>query len=354
MKRTSKPMQIGHLTIGGDEPILIQSMLSHPWQDTQANLAQALTLEQAGCDILRVAVPTVESVSLIKELKKTVSMPIVADIHFHWKLALEALAAGADKIRINPGNIGSEERIKAVADACAERNVPIRIGINSGSVEQHILEKYGHPTAEAMVESALYHASLLEQFGFSNIAISIKSNVVADVLAANILLAEKTEYPIHLGVTHAGTPHLGLLKSSMGIGALLAMGIGDTFRVSLTASPVEEIKAAKDILQAAGLGENIDIVSCPTCGRAAVDVQSLTRKVEQVLAPYKAPLTVAVMGCVVNGPGEAKEADLGITGGGQGRWALFAKGEIVATLPEDEIIPALVAKVEQLLQERSL
>lgn len=346
-RRKSKIVQIGSLAIGCGEPIPIQSMLSTPWQDQEGNIAEARSLVEAGCEILRVAIPTPESVSLIPALKKEISIPLVADIHFNYQLALASAEAGIDKIRINPGNIGDDDRVRQVAEICKKKGIPIRIGVNSGSIEKNILKKYGEPTPEAMVESALYHASLLEKFDFTDIVLSMKSNDVPTMMSAYQLMAEKTDYPLHLGVTHTGSKTMGILKSAMGIGGLLAQGIGDTFRVSLTASTTEEILVGKDILQAV-YPTGVDLISCPTCGRCTTDVMGLTQQVETALKDIDFPLTVAVMGCVVNGPGEAKQADLGITGGGNGKCAIFYKGEILRTVPEEKAMEELLKEVDQL------
>jgi (E)-4-hydroxy-3-methylbut-2-enyl-diphosphate synthase len=322
-------------------------MLNKPWEDTSGNVTQAVELEAAGCDIIRVAIPTKESVALIPALKAAVTMPVVADIHFDYRLALESVAAGVDKIRLNPGNIGDDDRVRQVADACRLQGVPIRIGVNSGSVEKEILAKYGHPTPEAMTESALYHASLLEKHDFTDIVLSLKSSGVADTIRACRVVAERCDYPLHLGVTEAGTSRMGLIKSAIGIGGLLADGIGDTIRVSLTAPPVEEIRAAKDILRALGMGKAVTVISCPTCGRTRLDMIPLAMEVETALADCKLPITVAVMGCVVNGPGEAREADFGVACG-DGSALLFRKGEPLHKVAPDEIVSALLAMVREL------
>ena len=351
MRRKANLMSIGNIVIGGENPLAVQSMLSLPSADVQGNLEQARRLEAAGCDILRVAVPNREAVGLVAKLKEAVSMPIVADIHFDYRLALESAAAGVDKIRINPGNIGDDSRVKAVADACKAKNIPIRIGVNSGSVEKHILAKHGHPTAAALVESALYHASLLEKFDYSNIALSLKATDIPTMTEAYRLAAEACDYPLHLGVTHTGTLHMGLMKSAMGIGALLMDGIGDTLRVSLTADPVEEIRTGREILRIAGRTKRgVDIIACPTCGRTDIDVFGMTEKVAEALQDCDLPITVAVMGCVVNGPGEAREADLGIAGG-KGAGILFARGEILRRVTEEEMLPALLAQIELFRKE---
>ncbi|MDL2232833.1 flavodoxin-dependent (E)-4-hydroxy-3-methylbut-2-enyl-diphosphate synthase [Ruminococcaceae bacterium OttesenSCG-928-L11] len=352
MRRVSKVVRVAGIPIGGGNPVVIQSMLGKPPTDIEGNLEEAWRLEAAGCQIVRVAVPDLESVRLIALLKETVHIPVVADIHFDYKLALESAAAGVDKIRINPGNIGSDDKVKAVADTCREKGIPIRIGVNSGSVEKHILAKYGHPVPEALVDSALYHASLLERFDFHDILISMKSQDVPSMIAAYRNAADRCEYPLHLGVTHTGTARMGLIKSAMGIGALLVDGIGDTLRVSLAADPVEEIRAAKEILRASGATDaGVDIIACPTCGRTTIDVIRLADQVYEALKDCETSLSVAVMGCPVNGPGEAREADLGVSGG-NGTGILFAKGKVLKKVPEDEILPALLEQVAILRRER--
>ena len=334
--------------IGGGAKVTVQSMLNRPASDIEGSVAQAKQLEAAGCEIIRAAVPDSDAVRLIADLKEAVSVPIVADIHFNYKLALESIAAGVDKIRINPGNIGDDSRVKAVADACKAKNIPIRIGVNSGSLEKHILEKYGHPTAQALCDSALYHASLLEKFDFTDIVLSMKSSDVTTMIQAYRLAAQQCDYPLHLGVTEAGTKRMGIIKSAVGIGALLADGIGDTIRVSLTDDPVEEVYAAKDILKALGMGDGgVRFVSCPTCGRTKIDLISLAREAEERLRDCDKNITVAVMGCIVNGPGEAKEADIGIAGG-DGMGLIFKKGEIICKVPESELIDRLLEEVDKL------
>ena len=334
--------------IGGGAKVTVQSMLNKPASDIEGSVAQAKQLEAAGCEIIRAAVPDSDAVRLIAALKEAVSVPIVADIHFNYKLALESIAAGVDKIRINPGNIGDDSRVKAVADACKAKNIPIRIGVNSGSLEKHILEKYGHPTAQALCDSALYHASLLEKFDFTDIVLSMKSSDVTTMIQAYRLAAQQCDYPLHLGVTEAGTKRMGIIKSAVGIGALLADGIGDTIRVSLTDDPVEEVYAAKDILKALGMGDGgVRFVSCPTCGRTKIDLISLAREAEDRLRDCDKNITVAVMGCIVNGPGEAKEADIGIAGG-DGMGLIFKKGEIICKVPESELIDRLLEEVDKL------
>lgn len=346
-RRKTVPVSVGDLILGGNR-IYIQSMLNVPSTDIAGSVRQAEALGAAGCEILRVAIPDKDAVKLIPAIKEKVSIPLVADIHFDYRLALEALEAGIDKIRINPGNIGSPDRIKAVAVACSNRGVPIRIGVNSGSVEKHILEKYGGPTADALVESGLYNAQLLEKFDFHQIVISLKSSNVETMIEAYRKLAERCDYPLHLGVTEAGTERMGLIKSAIGIGSLLADGIGDTIRVSLTADPIREIAAAKDILRALDLDEGApQIVSCPTCGRTRIDLISLANAVEERLRTVKKPIKVAVMGCIVNGPGEAKEADIGIAGG-DGCAVLFKKGKVLRKVSEDRILEELFSEIEQI------
>ncbi|MGI5893464.1 MAG: flavodoxin-dependent (E)-4-hydroxy-3-methylbut-2-enyl-diphosphate synthase [Candidatus Merdivicinus sp.] len=347
MKRKTIPVKLKDLVFGNGK-IYIQSMLNVPSTDIAGSVEQAKALEAAGCEIVRAAIPDKAAVALIPKIKESVSIPLVADIHFDYRLALESLEAGIDKIRINPGNIGEEDRIKAVAVACANKGVPIRIGVNGGSLEKHILAKYGAPTADALVESGLYNARLLEKFGFDQIVISLKSSNVQTMIEAYRKLAACCEYPLHLGVTEAGTERMGLIKSAIGIGSLLADGIGDTIRVSLTADPVREIAAARDILKALDLCPDApQIVSCPTCGRTRIDLISLANQVEARLAAVKKPLKVAVMGCAVNGPGEAREADIGIAGG-DGCAILFKKGEILRKVPEDRIVEELFAEIERM------
>ncbi len=347
-RRISKKIKVGNIYIGGDSPVTVQSMLNVPSTDTEGSVKQAVELEKAGCQIIRAAVPNMEAVSLIAKLKENLTVPVVADIHFDYHLALESISAGVDKIRINPGNIGSDDRVKAVADACKQKNIPIRIGVNSGSVEKHILAKYGAPTAAALVESALYHASLLEKFDFDDIVISIKSSDVQTMIDAYTLAAEKCNYPLHLGVTEAGTYNMALVKSSIGIGSLLAKGIGDTIRVSMTDSPLKEVEAGYSILKALGLNNGgVDIVACPTCGRTRIDLIGLANKVEEKLKECNKNIKVAVMGCAVNGPGEAREADIGIAGG-DGCALIFKKGEILCKVPEEEALDRLMKEIEKL------
>ena len=341
-------VKAGNVLIGGGAPVSVQSMLNVPSTDIEGSAAQAKRLEEAGCQIIRAAIPDMEAVKLIPALKEAVSVPIVADIHFNYKLALEACAAGVDKIRINPGNIGSDDRVKAVADACKSRNIPIRIGVNSGSLEKEILAKYGHPTPQALCDSALYHASLLEKFDFNDIVLSMKSSTVSAMVQAYEIASQSCDYPLHLGVTEAGTERMGVIKSAAGLGALLLRGIGDTIRVSLTADPVREVYAANDILKAIGLKQvGVQFVSCPTCGRTRIDLVKIAGEVEDRLRGCEKNIKVAVMGCVVNGPGEAKEADIGIAGG-DGCGLVFKKGEIIAKVPEDKLVDALMEEIEKL------
>lgn len=347
-RRNSKKVKIGGIYLGSDEPISVQSMLNKRSDDLEGSIAQAKALEEAGCDIIRAAVPDMPAVKLIEKLKEAVNIPVVADIHFDYRLALECVNAGVDKIRINPGNIGSQDKVKAVANSCKSAGVPIRIGVNSGSVEKEILAKYGSPTPEAMAESAMYHASLLEKFDFNDIVISIKSSNVQNTIAAYETVAQLCDYPLHLGVTEAGTKHMGIIKSAAGIGSLLAHGIGDTIRVSLTDDPVEEIKAGIDILKALNLRKNcVEIVSCPTCGRTRINMIEIAGKVTELLEDCKKPIKVAVMGCAVNGPGEAREADIGIAGG-DGCGLIFKKGEIVRKVNEDVLVEELMKEIENM------
>lgn len=347
-RRNTKTVYVGKVPVGGGNPVTVQSMLNVPAADVAGNVEQARRLEQAGVDILRVAVPDSQAVRLIDALKQAVGVPIVADIHFDYRLALECAAAGVDKIRINPGNIGGEDRVKAVADACRSRNIPIRIGVNAGSLEKEILAKYGHPTAEAMRDSALYHASLLEKFDFTDIVLSIKSSDVPTMVRAYQLTAAACDYPLHVGVTEAGTERMGLIKSAAGIGALLLQGIGDTIRVSLTADPVREVAAGEDILRGIGLRTgSAMLVSCPTCGRTSIDLIGIAGQVEERLRGVRKPITVAVMGCIVNGPGEAREADIGIAGGKR-KAVIFKKGEVVRTVEESAIVDELMKEIDAL------
>lgn len=349
----TKEVRIGNRVIGGDHPILIQSMCNTKTEDVAATTAQILKLEQAGCDIIRVAVPTMEAAAALKEIKRQIHIPLVADIHFDYRLAIAAMECGADKIRINPGNIGSMERVKAVVDKAKEYQVPIRVGVNSGSLEKPLIEKYGGVTAEGIVESALDKVALIESMDYDNLVISIKSSNVMMCVKAHELISKKTQYPLHVGITEAGTLTSGNIKSSVGLGIILHEGIGDTIRVSLTGDPVEEIKSAKLILRTLGLRKGgIEVVSCPTCGRTKIDLIGLANRVENMVTEFdQLDVKVAVMGCVVNGPGEAREADLGIAGG-IGEGLLIRKGEVVKKLPEEELLPALRAELETLAKER--
>ena len=347
-RRKCRAVRVGNLTVGGGAPVTVQSMLSVPAADVAGNVRQAQALEAAGCELIRVAVPDRASVRLIPALKEAVRVPIVADIHFDYRIALDCAAAGVDKIRINPGNIGSDDRVKAVADACRTRGIPIRIGVNTGSLERSILARYGHPCAEALCDSALYHASLLERFDFDRIVLSLKASTVDMMVQAYELAAQRCDYPLHLGVTEAGTERMGLIKSAAGIGSLLLHGIGDTIRVSLTADPVREVAAGRDLLRALGLRqEGITFVSCPTCGRTRINLIELAQQAEARLAGCRKNLRVAVMGCVVNGPGEAREADIGIAGG-DGCGLTFRKGEILRKVPESQLLDALVEEIDRL------
>ena len=344
----SRQMNIGGVPIGGGADIAIQSMCNTATEDVAATVAQILRLEQAGCQIIRVAVPTMAAAAAIGRIKKAIHIPLVADIHFDYRLALRCAAEGVDKIRINPGNIGAQERVRAVAEACREHHIPIRIGVNGGSLEKPLLAKYGGVTAQALVDSAMGHVRLLNDCGFDDICLSVKCSHVPTNMAAYTLLSRETDYPLHLGVTEAGTPEMGVLKSAIGIGGLLCQGIGDTIRVSLTADPVEEVAAAKRILQAAGIRKSgPDLISCPTCGRTKYDMIPIAREVERRLQGCTKPITVAVMGCAVNGPGEARSADVGIAGG-DGEGLLFRKGEVLYKVPQDKLVDALMAEIERL------
>ena len=344
----TKKVFAGKVAIGGGAPISVQSMLCVPAHDIEGNIRQAKELENAGCDIIRVSVPDKESVKTLSTIKENVTVPVVADIHFDYRLALESVAAGADKIRINPGNIGDDGKVKLVANACKTAGVPIRIGVNSGSLEKSILAKYGSPTPEAMVESGLYHISLLEKFDFDDIVLSLKSSDVVKMYKAYELAAEKCPYPLHLGVTEAGTAEMGTVKSAAGIGGLLLRGIGNTIRVSLTDDPVKEVEAGKRILKALGLKKGgIKFVSCPTCGRTKIDLIGIAKEAEKRLSNCSKDITVAIMGCVVNGPGEAKEADLGIAGG-DGCGVLFKNGEIIRKISEENLLDELLAEIERM------
>ena len=344
----TRQINVGGVTIGGGAPVVIQSMLNTKTTDVEASLEQIRKLHAAGCQVVRLAVPNMEGARGFAEICKESPLPLVADIHFDYKLAIAAAEGGASKIRINPGNIGGEDRVKAVVDVCKDRGIPIRIGVNGGSLDKRLLEKYGHPTAEALVESAFEHLALLEKYGFYDTCVSMKSSTVPTMVKAARMFRERCDYPIHIGVTETGPVKMGLMKSAMGIGALLLDGIGDTIRVSLTDDPVEEVYAAKDILKAAGLRkEGVNIISCPTCGRTRIDLIGLVNKVDEALKGCEKPITVAVMGCVVNGPGEAREADIGIAGG-DGWGMIFEKGEQKEKLPYDELLPALLKRIENM------
>ncbi len=342
----TRQINVGGVKIGGGAPVVIQSMLNTRTTDVAASLDQIRQLQAAGCQVVRLAVPNMEAARGFAEICKESPLPLVADIHFDYKLALAAAEGGAAKIRINPGNIGGEDRVKAVVDLCKDKQIPIRIGVNGGSLDKRLLEKYGHPTAEALVESAFQHLELLEKQGFYDTCVSMKSSTVPTMVAAARLFRSKCDYPLHIGVTETGPVRQGLIKSAMGIGALLLDGIGDTIRVSLTDDPVEEVYAAKDILKAAGLRkEGVNIISCPTCGRTRIDLIGLVNRVDEALKDCPKPITVAVMGCVVNGPGEAREADIGIAGG-DGWGTIFEKGVEVEKLPYEELLPALLRRIE--------
>ena len=347
-RKETKQIMVGGVPVGGGAPVSIQSMLNTRTTDVEGSLRQIRALAAAGCEIARLAVPDMQAAEAFGEICKASPLPLVADIHFDYRLAIRAAENGAAKIRINPGNIGGEDRVKAVVEACGARHIPIRIGVNGGSLEPRLLEKYGRPTPEALVESAFGHIALLEKYGFHDICVSMKSSSVPLMIEAYRLVSERSDYPLHVGVTETGTERMGTIKSAMGIGALLCQGIGDTMRVSLTADPVREVLAAKDILKAAGLRKDgVNIIACPTCGRTRIDLIGLANQVEQALAACKKPLTVAVMGCVVNGPGEAREADIGIAGG-DGCGILFVKGKQLKKLPYDELLPALLDYIEHL------
>lgn len=344
----TRQIKVGNVPIGGGADVVIQSMLNTKTTDVEWSLAQIRSLAAAGCQVARLAVPNMEAARGFAEICKESVLPLVADIHFDYRLAIAAAEGGASKIRINPGNIGGEDRVKAVVDVCKDKHIPIRIGVNGGSLEKELLEKYGHPTAQALVESAFGHLELLEKYGFYDTCVSMKSSHVPTMVAAARLFRSKCDYPLHIGVTETGPVRQGLIKSAMGIGALLLDGIGDTLRVSLTDDPVEEVYAAKDILKAAGLRrDGVDIISCPTCGRTRIDLIGLVNQVDAALKDCQKPITVAVMGCVVNGPGEAREADIGIAGG-DGWGMIFEKGQQVAKLPYDELLPELLRRIEQL------
>lgn len=344
----TRKIMVGNVAVGGDAPVSIQSMLNTPTTNVEACLSQLSALKHAGCEIARLAVPDMDAAHAFRRIAAQSPMPLVADIHFDYRLAIAAAEGGAAKIRINPGNIGGEERVKAVVDVCKERQIPIRIGVNGGSLEKELLQKYGHPTADALVESAFSHIRLLEKYGFYDICVSMKSSTVPVMMEAYRKFASQSDYPLHVGVTETGTEYMGTIKSAMGIGGLLCMGIGNTIRVSLTADPVREVYAAKAILKAAGLrNDGVNIVSCPTCGRTKIDLIGLASRVEEALKDCPKNLTVAVMGCVVNGPGEAREADIGIAGG-EDCGLIFVRGEIREKVPYDALLPTLLQYIETL------
>ncbi len=347
-RRKTRQIKLGNTGIGGNFDITVQSMLNIPAYDIEGSVRQAVELEKAGCEIIRIAVPDKAAVRLIPAIKEKISIPLVADIHFDYKLAMESAAAGIDKIRINPGNIGDDSRVKQVADECRKRNIPIRIGVNSGSLEKHILAKYGSPTPQALCDSALYHASLLEKFDFYDIVLSMKSSDAEFMTQAYRLAAERCDYPLHLGVTEAGTERMGIIKSSIGIGSLLLDGIGDTIRVSLTDDPVKEVYAARDILKSLGLKKDgVRFISCPTCGRTRIDLIGIAKQAEELLKDCRKNITVAIMGCAVNGPGEAREADIGIAGG-INEGLIFKKGEIIRKVPEGELLSELMKEIDKM------
>ena len=344
----SKQILVGGVPVGGGAPVTIQSMCNTRTDDVDATVEQILRLEEAGCEIIRVAVPDLAAAKAVGAIKERIHIPLVVDIHFDYRLALESVAAGADAVRINPGNIGDADRVKAVAQACAGKGIPIRIGVNGGSLEKELLAKYGGPTPEALVESAFGHIKLLNRWDFDDICVSLKTSSVPGTIAAYRKMATESDYPLHVGLTEAGTPRMGVLKSAVGIGGLLALGIGDTIRVSLSADPVEEVYAAQDILRVVGLRKDApELISCPTCGRTKIDLIGLAHEVEERLRAVRKPITVAVMGCVVNGPGEAREADVGIAGG-DGVGLLFRKGEIVKKVPQAELVDELFRLIDTL------
>ena len=350
-REQTKVVQIGDRKIGGGNPIAIQSMTNTKTEDIDATVKQIIALEKAGCDIIRCAVPTMEAAKALAKIKQQIHIPLVADIHFDYRLAIAAMENGADKIRINPGNIGSKERVQAVVDTAKERNIPIRVGVNSGSLEKEIVEKYGQVTAEGLVESALDKVAMIEEMGYDNLVISIKSSDVLMCIKAHELIAKQTNYPLHVGVTESGSLIAGNIKSAIGLGNILYQGIGDTIRVSLTGDPVEEIRSAKLILKSVGLRKGgVTVVSCPTCGRTQIDLIGLAGKVEKMVSDLDLDIKVAVMGCVVNGPGEAKEADLGIAGG-KGEGLLIKKGEVIAKVPEDQLLDALKTELDKIAKK---
>ncbi|RKL62063.1 flavodoxin-dependent (E)-4-hydroxy-3-methylbut-2-enyl-diphosphate synthase [Thermoanaerobacteraceae bacterium SP2] len=348
-RRKTKKVILRDVAVGGDAPLSVQSMTNTKTYDVEATVNQILHLEEAGCEIIRVAVPDMDSAMAISEIKKQIHIPLVADVHFDYRLAIESMKQGADGLRINPGNIGSKDRIKKIVDVALERKIPIRIGVNSGSLEKDLLSKYGKPVPEALVESALRHVEILEDMNFSDIVISLKSSDVLTTVESYKLLAEKVDYPFHLGITEAGTIFSGTIKSSVGLGILLYLGIGDTIRVSLTGDPVDEVKAGYEILKSLKLkNDGIDLISCPTCGRCEINLINIAREVEERLKNIRKPLKVAVMGCAVNGPGEAREADIGIAGGKK-KVALFKKGEIIKSVPEERAVAELMEEIRKLI-----
>jgi (E)-4-hydroxy-3-methylbut-2-enyl-diphosphate synthase len=347
-RKITKAVKVGKLYVGGENPIVLQSMTNTDTRDFKSTINQIKALEEAGCQLIRCAVPDMQAAEAIKEIKKGIAIPLVADIHFDYKLALKSIENGVDALRINPGNIGSEDRVREVVKAAQAFDIPIRIGVNSGSVEKKLLEKYGRPTPEALVESAMGHVHILEKLNFNNIVISIKSSNVVENIEGYRILSGRCDYPLHLGVTEAGTAYSGTIKSAVGIGTLLCEGIGDTIRVSLTDSPIEEIKAGLEILKACGcIREGVEFVSCPTCGRTSINLIELAKKAEEALKSVKKPIKVAVMGCAVNGPGEAREADIGIAGG-KGEGLIFKKGKIIKKVPEDKLLEELLREIEEL------
>lgn len=352
-RRKTREVKIGNVTVGSGHPVSIQSMTFTKTSDKEATLSQIKQLENAGCEIVRFSVPDEECAESIPYLKEHSGVPLVADIHFNYRLALQAVEYGIDKIRINPGNIGDSERVKQVANACKSKNIPIRIGVNGGSLEKHILEKYGSPTPEALCESAMYHVKLLERFDFNDIIVSIKSSDVETTVKANRLFAQMTDYPLHLGVTEAGTERMGLIRSSIGLGALLVDGIGDTMRVSLSDDVVKEVNAAKDILFSLGLRSGVKVVSCPTCSRCNINVFETAKRLEDALKDKPWDITVAVMGCAVNGPGEAREADIGVAGG-KGTALLFKHGEPVGSISSDELFDVLMKEAKKIWEEKNI
>ena len=347
-RKQTRVVKVGNVVMGGNSPIVIQSMCNTDTRDVENTVKQILELEQAGCQVVRVAVPDMAAAEAVGEIKKRISIPLVADIHFDYKLALKVMDLGIDKVRINPGNIGEESRIQAVVEKAKQKQIPIRIGVNSGSLEKDLIQKYGGVTPQGLVESALRHVRILEKYQFYDIVVSIKASNVPFSVQAYTLLSQKIDYPIHVGITEAGTVYSGTVKSAVGIGAILLQGIGDTIRVSLTGNPVEEIKAAKEILKSVGmLEQGIELISCPTCGRTQIDLISIANEVEKKCKALNKKLKVAVMGCVVNGPGEAREADIGIAGG-KGEGLLFKKGEIIRKIPENELVEQLMKEIEMM------